>query len=110
MMQPVWFAGPTIPDYTALHPRTGLSKAEPAGAMAPVMYFPGALIYSADFNVNQNFKEKIFLNNSMSAFFSFPLHYHEHGLPAFAILFSFVPILLPLNPTLSFFTGESAGI
>jgi hypothetical protein len=25
-------------------------------------------------------------------------------------LFSFVPILLPPNPTLSFFTGESAGI
>jgi hypothetical protein len=37
-------------------------------------------------------------------------HSHEHGLPAFAILFSFVSSLLPPNPTLSFFTGESAGI
>jgi hypothetical protein len=37
-------------------------------------------------------------------------HSHEHGLPAFLILFSFVPILLPPNPTLSFFTGESASI
>jgi hypothetical protein len=30
----------------------GLSNA------APVIYFPGALFYSAGFNVNQNFKEK----------------------------------------------------
>jgi hypothetical protein len=37
---------------------------------APVIYFPGALIYSAGFNVNQNFKEQIFLNNSMFKFFS----------------------------------------
>jgi hypothetical protein len=37
----------------------GLSNA------APVIYFPGALIYSAGFNVNQNFKKNIFLNNSM---------------------------------------------
>jgi hypothetical protein len=37
---------------------------------APVMYFPGALIYSAGFNVNQNFKKKIFLNNSRFQFFS----------------------------------------
>jgi hypothetical protein len=39
----------------------------------------------------------------------FSKHYHEHGLPAFAISFSFVPILQPTNP-ISFFTGESAGI
>jgi hypothetical protein len=32
--------------------RAGLSNA------APVIYFPGALIYSASFNVNQNFKKK----------------------------------------------------
>jgi hypothetical protein len=51
-------------DYTALYPRTGLSNT------APVIYFPGALIYSAGFNVNQNFKKKIFLNNSMFQFFS----------------------------------------
>jgi hypothetical protein len=44
----------------------------------------------------------------MFQFFSY--HSHEHCLPAFAVLFSFVPILLPPNPTLSFFTGESAGI
>jgi hypothetical protein len=37
-------------------------------------------------------------------------HSHEHGLPAFAILFSFVPSRLPPNLTLSFFSGESAGI
>jgi hypothetical protein len=37
---------------------------------APVIYFSGALFYSAGFNVNQNFKEKIFLNNSMFQFFS----------------------------------------
>jgi hypothetical protein len=30
----------------------------------------GALIYSAGFNVNQNFKKNIFLNNSMFQFFS----------------------------------------
>jgi hypothetical protein len=30
----------------------------------------------------------------------FSQHSHEHGLPAFAILFFFVPILLPPNPTL----------
>jgi hypothetical protein len=44
----------------------GLSNA------APVIYtyFPGVLFYSAGFNVNQNFKKKIFLNNSMSQFFS----------------------------------------
>jgi hypothetical protein len=41
----------------------GLSNA------APVIYFPGALFYSAGFNVNQNFKEKIFLNNSMFQYF-----------------------------------------
>jgi hypothetical protein len=44
--------------------RTGLSNA------APVIYFPDALIYSAGFNVNQNFKKKIFLNNNMFQFFS----------------------------------------
>jgi hypothetical protein len=44
--------------------RTGLSN------VAPVIYFPGALIYSAGFNINQNFKKKIFLNNSMFQFFS----------------------------------------
>jgi hypothetical protein len=38
----------------------------------------------------------------MFQFFSY--HSHEYGLPAFEILFSFVPILLPPNPTLSFFT------
>jgi hypothetical protein len=32
--------------------KPGLSNA------APVIYFPGALIYSAGFNVNQNFKKK----------------------------------------------------
>jgi hypothetical protein len=49
--------------------RAGLSNAAPAGVMAPVIYFPGALIYSAGFNVHQNFKKKIFLNNSMFPFF-----------------------------------------
>jgi hypothetical protein len=68
-----------------------------------VIYFPGALFYSAGFNVNQNFKEKMFLNNSMFPFF-FSQHTHEHGLPTSEILFSFVPILLPPNPTLSFLT------
>jgi hypothetical protein len=34
---------------------------------APVVYFSGALIYS---DVNQNFKKKIFLNNSRFQFFS----------------------------------------
>jgi hypothetical protein len=47
-----------------------LSSTAPVGAMAPVKYFPGTLIYSAGFNVNQNFKKKIFLNNSMFQFFS----------------------------------------
>jgi hypothetical protein len=32
--------------------RAGLSNA------APMIYFPGALIYSAGFNVNQNFKKE----------------------------------------------------
>jgi hypothetical protein len=82
------------------HSKVGLSNAVPAGAMAPVIYFPGALFYSAGFNVNQNFKNKIFPNNSMFKFFSY--HSHEHGLPAFEILFSFVPILLPLTPPFPF--------
>jgi hypothetical protein len=43
--------------------KVGLSNA------APVIYFPGALFYSAGFN-NQNFKKKIFLHNSMFQFFS----------------------------------------
>jgi hypothetical protein len=43
--------------------RPGLSNA------APVIFFPGALIYSAGFNVNQNFTKKIFMNNSMFQFF-----------------------------------------
>jgi hypothetical protein len=42
----------------------GLSNA------APVIYFPGALFYSVGFNVNQNFKKIIFLNNSTFQFFS----------------------------------------
>jgi hypothetical protein len=49
---------------------TGLFNAVPAGAMAPVIYFPGALFYSASFNVNQNFKEKIFPNSSLFQLFS----------------------------------------
>jgi hypothetical protein len=48
----------------------GLSNESPEGAMAPVIYFPGALIYSAGFNVNRNLKEKIFVNNSTFQFFS----------------------------------------
>jgi hypothetical protein len=36
---------------------------------APVIYFPGALFYSAGFNVNQDLKKKIFLNKSMFNFF-----------------------------------------
>jgi hypothetical protein len=38
--------------------------------VAPVIYFSGALIYSAGFNVNQNVKKKIFLNNIMFQIFS----------------------------------------
>jgi hypothetical protein len=41
------------------HSTPGLSNA------VPVIYFPGALHYFAGFNVNQNFKKKIYLNNSM---------------------------------------------
>jgi hypothetical protein len=46
-------------DYKALQPRRqhstpGLSNA------APIIYFPGALLYSAGFNVNQNLKKKYF--------------------------------------------------
>jgi hypothetical protein len=81
------------------HFKTGLSNATPSGAMAPVIYFPGALFYSAGFNVNQNFEEKIFLNNSMFQFFrSIPMN------TVFPLLKScfFVPILLPPSPTLSF--------
>jgi hypothetical protein len=36
----------------------------------PVQRGAGALFYSAGFNVNQNFKEKIYLNNSMFHFLS----------------------------------------
>jgi hypothetical protein len=67
---------------------------------APVIYFTDALIYSAGFNVNQNFKKKKILNNGMFQYFSY--HSHEHGLPAFAISFSFVPTLLPLTPHFPF--------
>jgi hypothetical protein len=42
-----------IPASTAFS-RTGLSNA------APMIYFPGALLYSAGFNVNQNLKKKYF--------------------------------------------------
>jgi hypothetical protein len=41
-----------------LQSKAGLSNAAPAGVMAPEIYFPGALIYSAGFNVNQNLKKK----------------------------------------------------
>jgi hypothetical protein len=34
--------------------RAGLSNA------APVIYFPGAPLYSAGFNINQNFRKKYF--------------------------------------------------
>jgi hypothetical protein len=44
--------------YKELAFSAGLSHAASAGAMAPVIYFAGALIYSAGFNVNQNFKKK----------------------------------------------------
>jgi hypothetical protein len=44
--------------------RAGLSNA------APVIYFPGALIYFTGFNLNQNFKKTIFLNNNIFQFFS----------------------------------------
>jgi hypothetical protein len=63
----------SAPRLVGLHPafhkmsaycEAGLSNA------APVIYFPGALIYSVGFNVNQNVKKKIFLNNSMFQFFS----------------------------------------
>jgi hypothetical protein len=36
---------------------------------APVIDLPGPRIYSAGFNVNQKFKKKIFLNNSMFQLF-----------------------------------------
>jgi hypothetical protein len=47
----------------AIPSRAGLPNA------APVIYFPGALFYSVGFNVNQNFKKKVFLNNSMFQLF-----------------------------------------
>jgi hypothetical protein len=48
-----------------------LGSSEPGLSNAvPVIYFPGALIYSAGFNINQNLKKKIFLNNGMFEFFS----------------------------------------
>jgi hypothetical protein len=40
--------------------KAGLSNAAPAGTMAPATYFPGTLIYSVSFNVNQNFKKTNF--------------------------------------------------
>jgi hypothetical protein len=41
-------------------PSSSLIQASIAGLSnaAPVIYFPGALIYSAGFNINQNFREK----------------------------------------------------
>jgi hypothetical protein len=56
--------------HTSLQDPSGLSNTVPAGAIAPVIYFPGALLYSASFSVNQNLKKKIFLNKSMFKFFS----------------------------------------
>jgi hypothetical protein len=45
--------------YDALvYVKAGLFNVAPAGAMEPVIYFHGALIYSVGFNVNQNFKKK----------------------------------------------------
>jgi hypothetical protein len=80
--------------YTCRRFRTGLSNA------APVIYFPGALIYSAGFKVNPNFKKKIFLKNSMFQFFS--KDSHEHGLPSFAISFFLYPFYCPLIPHFPF--------
>jgi hypothetical protein len=63
-------SSPLVVTLKSVDSKAGLSNAEPAGAMASVIYFPGAPIYPADFNVNQNFKKKLFLNNSMFQFFS----------------------------------------
>jgi hypothetical protein len=63
---------------------------------APVIYFPGALIYSAGFNINQNLKKKIFLNNSMFQFFrSTPM---DTVCPLFQSCFLLYPFYCPLTP------------
>jgi hypothetical protein len=53
-------------EFTSRTPSTMVTRVN----AAPVLYFRGALIYSAGFNVNQNAKKKIFLNSSMFQFFS----------------------------------------
>jgi hypothetical protein len=71
LSKPYWGMSNIVGVFHVTNRRTpGLSNAAPAGAMEPVIYFPGALIYSAGFNVNQNSRKKIFLNNSMFQFFS----------------------------------------
>jgi hypothetical protein len=74
--------------------RAGLSNA------APVICFPGALFYSAGFNVNQNFKEKIFLNNSMFRFFrSTPMN---TVFPLLKSCYLLYPFYCPLTPPFPF--------
>jgi hypothetical protein len=81
-------------------PKAGLSNAAPAGAMAPVIYFPGALIYSAGFNVNQNFKKKIFVNNICFNFFrSTPMN---TVFPLLQSCFLLYPVYCPLTPPFPF--------
>jgi hypothetical protein len=65
--------GPSMPlvisDRVLRHPCRGLCVGVHQGLSnaAPVICFPGALIYS---DVNLNFKKQIFLNNRMFQFFS----------------------------------------
>jgi hypothetical protein len=76
-----------------LESRPGLSNA------APLIYFLGALFYSVGFNVNQNFKDKIFLNNSMFQFFrSTPMNTVFPLLKSYFLLYPFYSPLIPPFP------------
>jgi hypothetical protein len=76
------------------HSGAGLSNA------APVIYFPGALFYSAGFNVNQNFKKKYFWITARFSFFrSTPMNTVFRLLQSCFLLY---PFYCPLTPTFPF--------
>jgi hypothetical protein len=107
----MWFSSKACWSYTAimigcftrcLGARISMERYCNAGLSnaAPVIYFPGALIYSAGFNVNQNFKKKIFVNNICFNFFrSTPMNTVS---PLLQSCFLLYPVYCPLTPPFPF--------
>jgi hypothetical protein len=84
----------TADSFLIENPTSGLSNA------APVISFFGALIFSAGFDVNQNVKKILFLNNSMFKFFrSTPMN---TVFPLLQTCFLLYPFYCPLTPPFPF--------